>query len=174
MFFDGTPMTSDAAILYKNSRFTESGVSQSLKYDKSQVYANAKMSEIKMEALFKGINAERFMCGQGYDKKPFVANVYSYYKQQGFAEPHGIIWQINEYERTEKVHSWRYIPRGAEGAYDVLGYYGKRIVNKTDWKTNSFTRETWKRRQYDYSIPPARKPGIIELFLWEIFKIFKK
>ena len=174
MFSDGNPINSDASLLFKNSRFTESGVTQTIKYDKSNVYADTKISEIKLEASFKGINAERFMSSQGYDKKPYVANVYSYYQQQGFTEPHGIIWQIKEYERLEKVHSWRYIPKDIEGTYEVLGYYGKRIINRTDWKTNSYTRETWERRQYDYRIQPASKPTKIEFLLLEIFKIFKK
>lgn len=171
MFSDGTPMTSDATILYKNSRLTESGVKQTLEYDKPKVYADAKVSKIKLEASFKGKNAERFMSGQGYDKKPFEANVYSYSKRQGFPEPHGVVWQTTEYERTEKVHSWRYIPKGVEGAYDILGYYGKRIANSTDWKTNSYKRETWERRRYDYNRRPPRKPGTLEPLFWEILKI---
>ena len=170
MFSDGTPMTSDAAILFKNSRLTDAGVNQTLKYDKSPMYIDAKVTGVKFEATFKGNNAEKFMSGQGYDKKPFEANVYSYHRQQGFPEPHGIIWQTTEYDITEKVHSWRYIPKGVEGSYNVLGYYGKRSLSDTDWKTNSYTRETWERRQYDYTRPPARKPGALEPLFWEIFK----
>ena len=75
---------------------------------------------------------------------------------------------VTEYETVEKVHSWQYVPINAEGAYNVIGYYGKEWRTTTTHIPYSYTRETWEIRRYDYNLEPARAPSFWEGLIWNI------
>ncbi len=172
MFSDGTPQTSDVAVLYQNASLTSGGVKSTPVYKDAPIPTKEATEVVgyKFQATFKGKNAETFMSGKGYDKKPLVANVHTYERSWCISEPHGPVWQNESWESFESVSAWRYIPKGVKGNYTITGYYGKRILNETNISTNSYTRQTWETRRYDYSKSPTWKPGVWEQLFFEVLK----
>jgi RHS repeat-associated protein len=132
------------------------------------------------EAMFSGDNAKEFMGNMGYDHKPLIADVYSYNRDWSLPEPNGPVWMNENYERIEKVYSWKYVNKEAKGTFSVLSNY-KKPRSLTSISAMSSTRETWERRKYDYSKQPVRpmtpyeKSGIQMLkYTWDIVNLFYK
>ncbi len=97
--------------------------------DKNTILMNMEMM------LEGGKKSESIMNSVGYDKKPLVANVYSYERAEGISDCHGTVYSTNEYEKLEKVFSWTYVKKGIEGDAQIFGYYGQKKRFTSSWKT---------------------------------------
>ena len=107
MFSDGSPMTSDASILFGNQGLGK--VSMTQNYDKSPVYADAKVTSVTMTGMFKGDNAQKLMGRLGYDFKPVLFKFHSDVTTEYHPEPHGQVSLTHDNSKVESVLSSRYI-----------------------------------------------------------------
>ena len=107
MFSDGSPMTSDASILFGNQGLGK--VSMTLNYDKSPVFADAKVSSVSLTGMFKGDKAQKLMGGLGYDFKPVLFKFHSDVTTEYYPDSDGQITITHDNSKVEGVLSSIYI-----------------------------------------------------------------
>ena len=151
MFSDGSPMSSDASILMQNQNL--GNVSMTSNYDKSQVFADAKVTSVTMTGSFKGDNAQKLMGGLGYDFKPVLFKYHSDVTTEYHPEPHGQVTFTHDNSRVEGVLSSRYISQDLVlKSTQTLGNYKKPLspVTKSFGPMYSTREQSWTIRQNVY------------------------
>ena len=107
MFSNGSPLTSDASVLFGNQGLGE--ISMTSNYDKPQVFADSKVTSVTMTGMFKGDNAKKLMGNLGYDFKPVLFKYHSDVTTEYHPEVNGQVTISHDNSRVESVLSSRYI-----------------------------------------------------------------
>ena len=161
MFSDGSPMSSDVSILMQNQNL--GNVSMTSNYDKSQMYADAKVTSVTLTGSFKGDNAQKLMGGLGYDFKPVLFKFHSDVTTEYHPEPNGQVTLTHDNSRVEGVLSSRYISQDLVLKNTLtLGTYNEPQHDppKSFGPMYSISNQSWTVRQNTYGTHAfGRKAG---------------